>query len=86
MAKNESVQTVRKEITKHGLSQSKVVVQSAVLNLHYSFFAFYQGLQNTKKPPHTGGVSFRFTFRKNAICMRRHFYEPERKKIVFCEL
>jgi hypothetical protein len=43
----------------------------------------YLPLWFIKKPPHKGGVSFRFTFRKNAICMRRHFYEPEREKKMF---
>jgi hypothetical protein len=40
-------------------------------------------------PPHTDGVwLFVFlTFQQpNATCMRRLFYEPERKKIVFSEL
>jgi hypothetical protein len=53
-------------------------------------------LRFIKMPPHTDGVwlfvfhvvFFVFlTFQQpNATCMRRLFYEPERKKIVFSEL
>jgi hypothetical protein len=81
------VQTVRKEITKHGLSQSKVVVQSAVLNLHYSFFCVLSGSSKHKKSRRIQ-VAFRFVSRfvKTPSVCGGIFMNQSGKKIVFCEL